>query len=275
MRSRYFTLLLWIPLFSGCNIFGPLDTPSGDAQILAAARACFDQQDYSCATRYYSQLSSSSDQAVAEDILATLADNGATAGVFINAVLESSSNGGKLITKLAGSLTAYSGQTSRISLFHAFQKYSHISNNHLKNLMRFLASLSLISEILAETSTHSGIYQSTDLVLDPTHCNDTDIATYPTACNAALNSKLVTGSAIPSLDKATDLDLYGSPSLFMLNGGILQMEDAITQLGAGSKISDSTSSFVSTMSADATTTLLNSDVPKYRMALIKLGIGSN
>ena len=33
-------------LNSGCNLFGGIDTPSGDAQLLSAARACFDQGDF-------------------------------------------------------------------------------------------------------------------------------------------------------------------------------------------------------------------------------------
>jgi hypothetical protein len=45
---------------SGCNVFSVLDSPSGDAQLISAARACFDQGDFACARDNYSKLSDSS-----------------------------------------------------------------------------------------------------------------------------------------------------------------------------------------------------------------------
>src|SRR4051794_31520633 len=114
-------------MLSGCNFFSPLDKPSGDEQLLAAARACFDHGDYECASKYYGELSSSaSDQAVSETAFELLAQSGATSSVFIKAVLDGDGNGGKIVTKLANSLISSAGQTSRLNIVHAYQKYAQI-----------------------------------------------------------------------------------------------------------------------------------------------------
>src|SRR4051812_4388213 len=68
---------------AGCNLFSPLDKPSGDPQILSAARACLDRADYGCALDFYEKLSAeSNDIKLVEEAYAILDQNGAGFGAY-------------------------------------------------------------------------------------------------------------------------------------------------------------------------------------------------
>ena len=75
---------LAIPLvLQGCvNIFDPLDSPSGEAQLLSAARACFDDGDFACAREFYGKLGSN------EDAIAELALKRGTGARGLRAIME-------------------------------------------------------------------------------------------------------------------------------------------------------------------------------------------
>src|SRR5262245_33958624 len=100
-------------LFSGCfNLFSFIDSPQGDAQLISAARACFDRGDYPCALQYYQQVSASqADTARSEEALIILAQNGVGMSAFISAYGNSSSSGGQFITRLAGKIISPGAST--------------------------------------------------------------------------------------------------------------------------------------------------------------------
>src|SRR4051794_21223325 len=79
--------VLSLSTLSGCNTFGFMDSPSGDLSTLAAARACFDGGNYTCASTNYAKLSSAaSDDGNSESAFLLLAQYGAGSAVFMNAV---------------------------------------------------------------------------------------------------------------------------------------------------------------------------------------------
>src|SRR4051794_17972169 len=107
MRSGIVLLALLV-LFtftaSGCNLYSSLDQPSTATQRLEAARACFDQGNFPCASKYYAQISTSDasyDEATAEAAFEVLDQYGISAVNFMTAVLTSTGNAGKIITLLA------------------------------------------------------------------------------------------------------------------------------------------------------------------------------
>jgi hypothetical protein len=149
-------LLSWASL-SGCNVFSLVDKPSGDEQILSAARACFDSGDFDCARSYYAELSASySDIRASEEAFLILAENGATMAAF----METFGNGGSgsALTALAERM-APGSQEKRQNILRAFKKYDQISvseNPSLRALVRFVGAVALAAEFLAEEIPTSG-----------------------------------------------------------------------------------------------------------------------
>ncbi|MBI3534419.1 MAG: hypothetical protein HY072_02890, partial [Deltaproteobacteria bacterium] len=74
------SLLLFCSMFlvSCPNVFDPIDNPSGDAQLLSAARACFDKGDLACAKDNYGKITGTTDAeyAAAETAFTILEENG-------------------------------------------------------------------------------------------------------------------------------------------------------------------------------------------------------
>ncbi len=143
------------PALSGCNVFSFIDKPSGDEQILSAARACFDQADYACAREYYAQLSGSyADIRASEEAFLILAENGATMADFMETF--GSGGGGEALTALAERM-APGSVAKRLKVQNAFRKYDEITGNpSLKALVRFVGSVALAAEFLAEEIPSAG-----------------------------------------------------------------------------------------------------------------------
>jgi hypothetical protein len=263
-------------MLSGCNFFGSIDSPSGDDQLLAAARACFDRGDYECAAKYYGELSSSaSDQAISESAFELLAQSGATSSVFIQAALDGEGSGGKIVTKLANSLISSASQSSRLNIVHAFQKYVRISDTNIQGLTRLITSMTLLAEILAEGATSSSLKQ-TDLALSPTECITNISQAIPTftGCSAPTQNKIVTGTEITSLLSATDSQMSGSPTLYMMNLAITEMDAGVKQLQAKGNVGESSGAFATQILAISATALsVGTDAPLYRGTLIKGDVG--
>jgi hypothetical protein len=267
---------------TGCNVLSPFDSPSGDDQLLSAARDCFDRGDYVCASKYYAQVSSaSSDTSNSESAFEILAQNGATSSVLTNAILSGTTDPGKLITRLAGVMTPYASATARLAVFHAYQKASLIVETHEQGLIRFLTSLTLAAEVFSEAAATQGIFQQTDLVIDPTTC----LASAPTfgapggtpGCFAPSGSKLISGPG-PSyrLTTATDSDISASPNLSIVNAAILEINNGLAQMQTSGGLSNS-STFVDnlTAAANASLNIDPTDSPIYRGTLLQNGIGTN
>ncbi len=283
--KHLFKVIFILMILTGCNPYSLVDKPSGDLQILSTARACFDQGDYECASKYYQQVSPHySDQANSETALMILAQNGLTAGVFVSAIIDGSKNGGTLITKLADALTYTANSTTRLAFFHAFLKVNLISEIHNRGLIRFITATGLMAEILAEDAGSPGKFTQADLVANPTIClSTTDPTQQLTACKAPLGKKLTLGSSIPDLQKATDADIIGpsgNPTLYMINAAITQIIDSIDELQTTGSLGSSSLNFANNTLAITLNTNWNSFTTLqqdavYRAGLLGLGIGEN
>ncbi|MBI2712389.1 MAG: hypothetical protein HYX41_05975 [Bdellovibrio sp.] len=240
--------MLCAVLCSGCNILGVVDSPSGDAQTLSKARACFDQADYTCAAKYYALMSSvSQDTTISESVFQTLAQNGATMGVFMSAAT-SASSGGRLITKIASSMSANgtSGQTRRLAIFHAYQQWSSISDTNLRNLVRFLSSLALVAEILSEDAGTAGTFSQSDWVTSPTQCAaNTNLLLTRTGCTAPSGKNITTGAKVTLSSTTTDSSMSGSPTLGMIAGGISEIDAGLTGMSIAGGVGGTAQGFTS------------------------------
>jgi hypothetical protein len=258
----------------GCNAFTSFDGPSSDPQLLEAARACFDRGDYDCASRYYGQLSTnSSDIANTEHAFALLSQSGMTAGTFISIVLNGVSSGGQLVTRLANSLIPQAKQATRLNIFHAYQKSLLINDTRTKGLVRFVTSIALLSEVLAEASTHGALHKS-DLVADATACAAASLLTYliTPGCLGPSGTTLTSGSAAITLTTATDTQLTGSPSLQMILAAITEVDAGISQMGTSS-LGSTTSSFATQLLTNGVVNTDPTDSPIFRGLLISQGVG--
>lgn len=255
----------------GCNALSFIDSPSGDQQILAAARACFDKGNFDCASKFYGQLSNaSSDNANSEGAFEILSQNGVSVAVFMSAVISGSSSGGKLVTTLANSLTSNASETTRLNIFHAYQKNSLINDTKVRGLIRFITALSLMAEILAEDAGTDGKLNQSDIATNATGClAASPLFTLSPHCAKPSGKKLISGTAL-NLATATDAQMSGSPSLQMIYAAVTEVNQGISQMQATGSLGSSTSSFSTNLLA---ATLDTGDSPGFRGALIFYDIG--
>lgn len=272
--KQYLGIACLVFLLGGCNSYSFLDTPSGDAQLLSAARGCFDKGDYECASKYYSQVSGdSSDLANSEEAFEILAQNGMTVGIFMSAAIDGGSDSGVLITKIANALTPVAKKSTRLGIFHAYQKTSSIGDRHTQGLIRFITSISFLSEILAEDASTPGKLAKSDLVQNPVTCLASEPTFASSGCNPPAGKKIVTGQSI-SLPTATDTDISGpggAPTLYMINAAIEEISTSINQMQASGDIGSSSTSFSTAVLAAAT--FLSLSPSAYRGTLIQFNIG--
>jgi len=257
----------------GCNPLSVVDPPFGDSQILSKARGCFDRGDFVCATQYYAKLSGGAgDTGNSESAFELLAQYGVTSTVLMTAVTGGGSSGGKIITSLGGTLTtaAPAGQTARLAFFHAYQKSLVIADPKTKGLIRFLTALALTSELLAENARTSGKIKQTDLVVDPTTCAASAPLYISAGCAAPTGGTLITGTTV-TLTTATDTDMSGTPTLYMINAAIGEISAGLSQMGSSSSLGSSSSAFSSALIAIAL--VPGTDSPAYRATLVGNGIG--
>lgn len=224
-----------------CNIYSGISTPSGDEQILSAARACFNQKDYACASEQYARLSTAqADTGTSESILAILDQNGVSMGTFM-ATMGSGGDVGKGINNLAASLTSGAGATRRVAMQSAFNSRTTISDANLKSFVGFLAAVSLTAEILAEAAGSNGTLEKTDLTRDPTACKALSETTCPlttagVSCSAPATSVLTDGD-LTTTDIMTS-DISGAnPTLGQLFSALKYAYDSIGTLGASGDFS--------------------------------------
>ncbi len=274
MRWKVITLFLLALINLSClNVFSPIDSPSGDAQFLSLARACFDQGDVDCANKYYGKISGTTEAetAAAEEAFTILDKNGATMGALMQSL--GSGKGAEALNKLTELLKPGAGEAKRLSIFDAYKKVDAITvNKELKGLVRFMSAFSMAAEILAEYTNDDGILRKTDLAKDPTVCKSTDAA----VCFGAAACAPPSGNKIPyvagdiTITSASTADLSGAASLKMFNGTMGAINTALgaTELGASGKFQTGTGGFVSALN-----TAYAQSKECYRAALIEKGLG--
>lgn len=174
-----------------CNAFDPLSSPSGDDQLLSAARACLDRGDFECALDHYGKLSADkADVKASEQAYAILAQNNAGFTAFATAFgTDPSVKGlGALVTEVADG----AGESRRLALHGAYLLANSIpeaTNPKLRGLARFLTATALAAEILAEISGSDRVLHKVDLVANGSCGNTTEVGCAASAaCDAGLGS---------------------------------------------------------------------------------------
>jgi hypothetical protein len=285
MKTRSILLFFCAAFLTSCNVFniwGPLDNPSGDTQVLAYARACLNHGNFTCALENYAKLTTVySDIQKSEQAMTILNQQGVTMGAFSSAFGTGSRNttGGAALSKLAGSLRSGAGASRRTELGRAAMYAASISSSSssLKHMTRFLVGLAVFAAVLSEDTSSSTGFAKTDLVTNPSGCTGLLNAN----CNAPAGKNIVQGTALAgsgasmldALDTTTITTFMGatSPSLYMVDAAVNTIANAITFLDtSGSGIGSITQSLTAALSGtdpDAGAS------PNYRYLMYANGVG--
>ena len=174
MKKSLLGMIAMLPLFTtGCNLFGGLSSPSNDAQYLDAARACLDQGNYDCAQKNYEALSNSyNDVKISEEGLTTLASQ----NIFsISDLVESlGTNLGSAasfsILAVAMEQRGITNGSYRTTIKQIYDNDAGINDIKLQAFSKFLTSLAMLNELLANAVGSDGQLTASDIVADPTTC---------------------------------------------------------------------------------------------------------
>lgn len=190
MKKHLVATALLTTFFTACNIYEFMDTPSGDAQVLAKARACFDEGDFNCARDYYGKLSSAqNDVRLMEDTLAGLAQDGLFLMSDFISSLGSGNGSGASITTMVNTLAAR-GKTAtslRESLRQKYNQASAITQTDLRAFTQFIVAYTLFSQVLAQVAGVDAVLSGNDLALVGNSCKTLSgaaCATTPNDCDA-------------------------------------------------------------------------------------------
>jgi hypothetical protein len=164
-KSRFHTLPLLV-LLTGCNLFGAIDKPSGDAQLLAGARACLDSGDYVCARERYNALSSSmNDIRLSELAFTTMAESQVFSIRDLIDTLGSNRGDGKTFARLAEVIAArgQSAASVRGTLQSTYASASGIGSTELRAFTQFLVALSTFNQVLSSAVGADGLLTPNDI----------------------------------------------------------------------------------------------------------------
>lgn len=274
-------------LLTGCNLYSGLDHPSGNTQLLSAARACFDRNDLTCAQGDYAKISGSlQDQATAESSFTYLDQQGASMAAFMTFIGNIGSQGtGGALTQFAESLSP-AGETRRLGIWQAYSMSAQIQDSSLQAFAEFLSSTALAVELLAEDGSSPGVLAKTDIAQNPTGCMATGGCTnavQSTDCdqgNGGLsnsNTEVLSTSQPP-----TDI---GSPSYDQLYDAVTAAASSLAALSASGRFANAATTFnsITTITINGTTfkpsdtvtiSLVNYSAARcFRYLLLQQGIG--
>ncbi|MCM0606225.1 MAG: hypothetical protein KA715_09055 [Xanthomonadaceae bacterium] len=270
-----FSLIISSSFISGCgmNIFSPIDGPSGDEQLMSAARACLDQGDATCALAFYNRMSGSGvDIKQSEGAFSTMYQQGATFGVFLTSFGSTASLAG--VGRMANSIVSGAGSSKRQNLWAAYKRADTINNTTTKNFTKFVTSLALTAAILAETAGSDSRVTNGDLVTNATACaalpnNCTPgnhAGTYAPVCGAGTSSLLDSVTVI-DLDTTDNATVGGQLNVMLFNAAVSKLSTALLALGSGGSFG-SFGSTSGTLAGIAIATL----PACYRYELLRLGM---
>jgi hypothetical protein len=223
---------------SACNLFGGIDKPKGDLQLLDAARACLDQGDFICAKEYYQYLSQSyHDVKTSEGSLAILGENNI---FFISDLISSLGSGtGGASTLIALSQTLKARGKTDPSTFLIIQKtYERdlqINDLTLKAFSQFISSVAMMSAILANAVGPDQLLTASDLASTPSTCKGLNSATCTASatCNDAAGGSLPDGVGdVVSMESASNWN--GDASIIKFQAAAAAADTASNQLITGS-----------------------------------------
>lgn len=258
MILRRIWLLLLALLVSGCNLYGGIDSPSGDSQLTSAARSCLDQNDYACAMKYYQQLSSAySDIKNSETAYVVFDQQGATIQAFAAGFGNGkSADIGEGLTTMADQIiTVNSGATARVNIYNAFMQYKQIAEPHLAALVEFLGGAAFSAEILSEIATRQN---ASALVTSLVSGNGVVTCTGTPAAGKYLDDGTITAATVQS---AATLDL--------LNAALLSTKQGITNLAASGTFANTFTSAINTLLGVG----CGGGTAAYNAALVSIHVG--
>ncbi len=249
---------------SGCpNLYKVVDKPSGDAQILSAARAAFDRGDIQEARDLYAKLGSN-ETAIAETVYTNIDDCGG--GIeAVGAALGAATTGsaGVILTVMGEKMNARRGTACFATLLAAYRTTQTLTDVTLKNFSGFLAALAIAGEVLANNSgiTNTGSLAKTDIVSNGTTC-------VSGSCGAcAVTSKGITYTAAANINTGGDATITATSGT--LHAAMLAANTALTNLG----ISAGPSSSLIAALKDLNPAVADSNALGYSCALNSIGVG--
>ena len=261
---------------SGCNFWGWMDIPRGNAQLLSAARGCLDEGDFGCALRYYRKLPDSMIEVRnSEQAFTILAQYGITVDIWLDAYLNTEGSAGP-VNYFANLLIDKAGESARSDLYDAwklgFDIPSGTDTGDYRNLTRFITATVLYSEILAEQAGNDGdaaLFQDTDLNSDPS-CVPTPVScTLTCTLLGAFNT-----AAGASLD-VTVKDDFVSNTLTANHYYVIleELSNALNDLGSGDGIGETASDFSGAFSFTSQPTLA-AEAAEFSCQMLDSGVGA-
>lgn len=236
-------LLLSIGLTS-CNWTSFMDSPSSDRQYLSAARSCLDKGDLTCAQENYENLSDEfTDTKYSELAFSKLAKTNADLKSFLKAF---GSGSGTNIIALSESFRDNAGATTRAEVFSAYKDASSVTTVDLRGFVRFVATASLLSEVLAEASGQGTLFTSSSFVTTPDSCENVDFTQClaglgdSTPCAKPTSSLLLDGGEAIDLDTVTSIE---DINLGVFHSIIRKLLVGLSELGLGGDFSGITTMF--------------------------------
>jgi hypothetical protein len=244
---------------SACvNMFDPIDNPSGDAQILSAARAAFDQGDMAEARELYGKLAGNQ-TAISESIFLDLDTCGANIGAFGSALANGTDSAGSILTILGERMAPAHSAACFATLLAAYKSSQNtLTDPNVKGFTSFLAALAIAGEVLANnTNIQDGSLLKADFVLT-------------SGCSAA--TSLCTGTCIVSdgISAAAPVTLSAATTLTAtwgtLQGALSAASSALSLMGINAGPAYS-------LINNATLAAQSGDNGNYRCILHSLGVG--
>lgn len=242
MKCMLIALVSTIAL-SGCpNVFDPLDNPSGEAQLLSAARAAFDRGDYSEARELYGKIPGN-ETARAEEAFVTLDEEGLGTSALVIAIAGAQDGSvGEILTRLAESAASAGtapGTTKRTALTNAYRSIAQITNTDLRGFVQFVIGMAIAAELLAEQTGVAAdkIFNKSDFAATGTTCAASGGGCAASAACDAAGGGLGAGSAGTNDDLdnssnwATATLGTGSPNLSMLYTALRAALDGLSAIG--------------------------------------------
>lgn len=260
-------------ILSGCNVYSFMSKPSGDKQLLSAARAAFDRGDYAEAADLYGKLSGDmADISNSESAFRILAENGTTMGDFIVAFGKGGSIG-RGFKALAGTISKSApDQTKRLKYLEAFQKVGLITGTELRGVVRLVTAASLASEILAEDVAGQGVFPDTKFATNVTTCLAANVGTC--AGGACASTSSIVGAATLAsnqLPTSGTTGMTGAANWAMFHAALKEVSDAMTEVNVSGSLGGDFSSLAGTI-LSVGAALTNSPAC-YRWGLLTNGFG--
>ncbi len=262
IKNLLFPLSLLVFL-SSCNLYGGLSKPSDDKQHLDAARACFDQADYTCALENYNALSDAyNDTRISESSLVQLAQGNIFSMKDLIGALGNGTGSGMSFSFMANDL-ANRGVTSaatRSTIQQIYLNDNSIIDPQTKAFAQFIASVAMFNEVLA-TAIRGSSLSASDIVLSPSTCPNVADCTNPgagAACGPPVGTNLTFGGTDTSNMESTTPVSATATIHKLLNAAIVATNDLQNLTGKSSSFSGIISSMqnfanISTQYPGATT----------------------